>query len=200
MSIMKHLHELADEQLVSLYQQGNNNAFDTLLKRYESKVFSYFLYSVKNQELAEDLFQDVFIKMIVRLKNGQYTESGKFSSWMMRIVHNHLIDYYRTSVADKVLSNDATETDLYSKADIAMNENREQEMIDRQTLEEVRSLIALLPESQRDVLLMRVYEELSFKEIAQKTNCSINTALGRMRYAILNLRHMAYERGISMAS
>ncbi len=197
---MRKLHELTDEELVSLYTKGNNNAFDTLLKRYESKVFSYFLYSVKNQELAEDLFQDVFIKMIVRLKNGKYTESGKFSSWMMRIVHNHLIDYYRTSVADKVLSNDATETDLYSKADIAMNENREQEIIDRQTLEEVRSLIALLPESQREVLLMRVYEELSFKEIAQKTNCSINTALGRMRYAILNLRHMAYERGISMAS
>lgn len=197
---MRKLHELTDEELVSLYTKGNNNAFDTLLKRYESKVFSYFLYSVKNQELAEDLFQDVFIKMIVRLKNGQYTESGKFSSWMMRIVHNHLIDYYRTSVADKVLSNDATETDLYSKADIAMNENREQEMIDRQTLEEVRSLIALLPKSQREVLLMRVYEELSFKEIAQKTNCSINTALGRMRYAILNLRHMAHERGISMAS
>ena len=197
---MRKLHELTDEELVSLYTKGNNNAFDTLLKRYESKVFSYFLYSVKNQELAEDLFQDVFIKMIVRLKNGQYTETGKFSSWMMRIVHNHLIDYYRTSVADKVLSNDATETDLYSKADIAMNENREQEMIDRQTLEEVRSLIALLPKSQREVLLMRVYEELSFKEIAQKTNCSINTALGRMRYAILNLRHMAYERGISMAS
>ena len=197
---MRKLHELTDEELVSLYTKGNNNAFDTLLKRYESKVFSYFLYSVKNQELAEDLFQDVFIKMIVRLKNGKYTESGKFSSWMMRIVHNHLIDYYRTSVADKVLSNDATETDLYSKADIAMNENREQEIIDRQTLEEVRSLIALLPESQREVLLMRVYEELSFKEIAQKTNCSINTALGRMRYAILNLRHMVYERGISMAS
>ena len=197
---MRKLHELTDEELVSLYTKGNNNAFDTLLKRYESKVFSYFLYSVKNQELAEDLFQEFFIKMIVRLKNGQYTESGKFSSWMMRIVHNHLIDYYRTSVADKVLSNDTTEKDLYSKADIAMNENREQEMIDRQTLEEVRSLIALLPESQREVLLMRVYEELSFKEIAQKTNCSINTALGRMRYAILNLRHMAYERGISMAS
>lgn len=197
---MKKLHELADEELVGLYIKGNNNAFDALLKRYESKVFSYLLYSVKNQELAEDLFQDVFVKMIVRLKNGQYAENGKFSSWMMRIVHNHLIDYYRTSVADKTLSNDATEADLYSKADITLNENREQEMINQQTLKEVRGLIALLPESQREVLLMRVYDELSFKEIAQKTNCSINTALGRMRYAILNLRHMAFERGISMAS
>ena len=197
---MKHLAELTDEQLVGLYALGNNGAFDTLLKRYEQKVFSYFLYSVKSQELAEDLFQDVFIKVVVRLKNGQYEENGKFSSWLMRIVHNHLIDYYRTTPSEKILSNDDTEVDLFSQAEIAVNANREQEMIDQQTLQEVRGLIALLPNSQREVLMMRVYDELSFKEIAQKTNCSINTALGRMRYAILNLRHMAYERGISMAS
>ena len=197
---MKQLRELADEQLVSLFQKGNNNAFDILLKRYESKVFSYLLCSVKNQELAEDLFQDVFVKMVVRIKNRQYTENGKFSSWMMRIVHNHLIDYYRTSPAELILSNDQSEVDLFNNADIAINENREQELIDQQTLVEVRELISLLPDPQREVLLMRVYEELSFKEIAEKTNCSINTALGRMRYAILNLRHMAYERGINMAS
>ena len=197
---MKHLHELADEQLVSLYQQGNNNAFDTLLKRYESKVFSYLIYSVKKQELAEDLFQDVFMKIVVRIKNRQYAENGKFSSWMMRIVHNHLIDYYRTCPTERIISNDESDVDLFNNADIAINENREQEMNDQQTLAEVKSLIALLPEAQREVLLMRIYDELSFKEIAQKTNCSINTALGRMRYAILNLRHMAFERGISMAS
>lgn len=197
---MKQLRELTDEQLVSLYQKGNNNAFDILLKRYESKVFSYLLYSVKNQELAEDLFQDVFVKIIVRIKNEQYTENGKFSSWMMRIVHNHLIDYYRTTPTSQIISNDESEMDLFNRADIAINENREQEMIDQQTLAEVKGLIALLPDPQREVLLMRVYDELSFKEIAEKTNCSINTALGRMRYAILNLRHMAYERGISMAS
>ena len=197
---MKKLQELADETLVSLYQEGNNSAFDALLKRYESKVFSYLLYSVKNQELAEDLFQDVFIKMVVRIKNGQYAENGKFSSWMMRIVHNHLIDYYRTTPADRIISNDESEVDLFNNADIAVNENREQEMIDQQTLSEVRELIAKLPDAQREVLLMRVYDELSFKEIAAKTNCSINTALGRMRYAILNLRHMAAEHGISMAS
>lgn len=197
---MKKFHELSDEELVSLYTKGNNSAFDTLLKRYERKVFSYLLYSVKNQELAEDLFQDVFIKMVVRLKNGQYAENGKFSSWMMRIVHNHLIDYYRTTPTDKIISNDESEVDLFNNADIAVNENREQEMINHQTLKEVKQLISLLPENQREVLMMRVYDELSFKEIAQKTNCSINTALGRMRYAILNLRHMAFERGISMAS
>jgi RNA polymerase sigma-70 factor (ECF subfamily) len=183
-----------------MFQEGNNNAFDTLLKRYESKVFSYLLFSVKKQELAEDLFQDVFVKMVVRIKNGQYAENGKFASWMMRIVHNHLIDHYRTSPSDRIISNDESEIDLFNNADLAVNENREQEMIDQQTLAEVKGLIALLPEPQREVLLMRVYDELSFKEIAKKTNCSINTALGRMRYAILNLRHMAFERGISMAS
>ena len=197
---MNKLHELADEVLVRLYTEGNNNAFDTLLKRYEKKVFSYLLYSVKNQELAEDLFQDVFIKIVIRIKNGQYAENGKFASWLMRIVHNHLIDHYRTTPSDKVISNDSSEVDLFNNADIAINENREQEMIDQQTLKEVKDLIAKLPDSQREVLMMRVYDELSFKEIAKKTNCSINTALGRMRYAILNLRHMAIERGISMAS
>ena len=197
---MKQLRELADEQLVSLYQEGNNSAFDTLLKRYQQRVFSYLLYSVKNQELAEDLFQDVFMKMVVRIKSGQYAENGKFSSWMMRIVHNHLIDYYRTSPNAIILSNDESEVDLFNNADIAVNENREKEMIDQQTLREIKGLIAMLPDPQREVLLMRVNEELSFKEIAEKTNCSINTALGRMRYAILNLRQMAYERGISLAS
>ena len=197
---MKQLNELSDEQLVSLYTQGNNSAFDTLLKRYKQKVFSYLLYSVKNQELAEDLFQDVFIKIVVRIKKGQYEENGKFSSWMMRIVHNHLIDYYRTTPSEKILSNDDSEVNLFSQAEIAMNENREQEMINQQTLQEVKNLIAQLPDAQREVIMMRVYEELSFKEIAAKTNCSINTALGRMRYAILNLRHMACQRGISMAS
>ena len=197
---MKQLRELADEQLVSLYQEGNYSAFDTLLKRYQQRVFSYLLYSVKNQELAEDLFQDVFMKMVVRIKSGQYAENGKFSSWMMRIVHNHLIDYYRTSPNAIILSNDESEVDLFNNADIAVNENREKEMIDQQTLREIKGLIAMLPDPQREVLLMRVKDELSFKEIAEKTNCSINTALGRMRYAILNLRQMAYERGISLAS
>ena len=167
---MKQLRELADEQLVSLYQEGNNNAFDILLKRYQQKVFSYLIYSVKNQELAEDLFQDVFIKIVVRIKNRQYAENGKFSSWMMRIVHNHLIDYYRTLPTEQIISNDESEIDLFNNADIAVNENREREMIDQQTLSEVRSLIALLPEPQREVLLMRVYDELSFKKIAEKTH------------------------------
>lgn len=193
---MKTLRALNDKELVELYTKGNNSAFDILLKRYEDKVFSYLLYSVKNQELAEDLFQDIFVKIVVRLKNGQYAENDKFSSWMMRIVHNHLIDYYRTSPTERIISNDESEVDLFNNPHIAVNENREQEMIDQQTLQEVKSLIALLPDPQREVLLMRVYDELSFKEIAQKTNCSINTALGRMRYAIINLRRLAREQNM----
>ena len=118
---MKQLRELADEQLVSLYQEGNNSAFDTLLKRYQQKVFSYLLYSVKNQELAEDLFQDVFMKIVVRIKNRQYAENGKFSSWMMRIVHNHLIDYYRTCPTERIISNDESDVDLFNVAIVCLN-------------------------------------------------------------------------------
>ncbi len=196
----KELNDMTDEELVCMYIDGNNSAFDTILKRYENKVFTYLLCTVKNQELAEDLFQDIFIKVVVRIKKGQYSEHGKFSSWLMRIVHNHVIDFYRTSPAETIISNDAGEYDILNDHNIAVNENREQEMIDHQTMHEIKELIDLLPETQRDVVLMRYFEELSFKEIAEKKNCSINTALGRMHYAINNLRKMAYERGINLAS
>ena len=196
---MKELNELTDEELVGLYIDGNNIAFDILLKRYEEKVFNYLLCSVKSQELAEDLFQDIFLKIVVRIKNGKYVENGKFSSWLMRIVHNHVIDFHRTDSSDKLLSNDEYETDLFNTTSVTINESREQEIIDQQTLCEVKDLISLLPDNQREVLLLRYFDELSFKEIAVKTNCSINTALGRMRYALINLRHLAFEYGISMA-
>jgi len=196
---MRTLNELADEELVRLYIEGNNCAFDVLLNRYKDKVFTYLLYSVKSQELAEDLFQDVFIKIVTRIKKGKYAENGKFSAWIMRIVHNHVIDHYRTTPSEVIISNDESEVDLFNSPSVAVNENREQEMIDQQTLKEVKGLIAMLPDNQREVLLMRFFDDLSFKEIAQKTNCSINTALGRMRYAILNLRKLANEHGINIA-
>lgn len=196
----KELNELTDEELVGMYIDGNNSAFDIILKRHESKVFTYLLCTVKNQELAEDLFQDIFIKVVVRIKNGHYAEHGKFSSWLMRIVHNHVIDHFRTSPSEIVISKDGTEYDLLNDQNIATNENREKEMIDRQTLNEIKDLINLLPETQREVVVMRYFDELSFKEIAIKKNCSINTALGRMHYAINNLRRMASQRGINLAS
>lgn len=195
---MKELNRQTDEQLVSLYLQGNGNAFDVLLNRYRDVVFSYLIYTLKNQEKAEDAFQDVFMKVVVYLNSGRYQSNGKFYGWLMRIVHNLIIDQYRRSQSDAtVISNDESEVDLFNAPSMAVNENREQEMIDQQTLDEVKHLITLLPEAQREVLLMRYYEDLSFKEIAEKTNCSINTALGRMRYAIINLKKMAIEYGLA---
>lgn len=206
---MKNINKLPDEQLVELYTKGNNSAFDVLLKRYESKVFSYICKSVKNQELAEDLFQDIFVKVVVRIKDGKYEENGKFSAWIMRIVHNHLIDHFRTDVSNRLISTDANmyndddehshPNSILNNVNLAINENKEQEMIDQQTLKEVQELINLIPDAQREVVLMRLEEEMSFKEIAEKKHCSINTALGRMRYAILNLRQLAIQRGLEIA-
>lgn len=196
---MKHINTLPDEQLVELYIQGNNTAFDILLRRYESRVFSYLMSTLRNQEQAEDFFQDIFIKIVVRLKNKQYEETGKFASWIMRIAHNHLVDHYRTSLEGIIVSDEENGLDLQNSIFLSSDATREKEIIDQQTLSEVKELIKLLPDAQREVLKMRVYEELSFKEIAQKTNCSINTALGRMRYAIINLRQLANKYGVEIA-
>lgn len=195
---MKELNRLSDEQLVSLYLQGNGNAFDIILNRYRDVVFSYLSYTLKSQEKAEDAFQDVFMKVVVQLNEGKYQSTGKFNAWIMRIVHNYIIDLYRRTQTDAtVISNDESEVDLFNMPSLAVNENREQEMIDQQTLNEVKQLIALLPDTQREVLLMRYYDDLSFKEIAEKTNCSINTALGRMRYAIMNLKKLALQHKVA---
>lgn len=188
---MKTLNAATDEMLVDMYIKGNDNAFDVLMKRYESKVYSYIYYSVKNQELAEDLFQEVFMKIIVHLRSGKYQENGKFYAWVMRVAHNLIIDTFRKDIDEKIISNDETEQDLFNDPSLAVNDNREQEMIKEQMVSDIKELIAKLPESQRQVLLMRYYEDMSFKEIAQKTNCSINTALGRMRYALINLKKMS---------
>ncbi len=188
---MKSIHTLTDEKLVDMYVNGNDNAFDVLMKRYESKIFSYILFAVKSQELAEDLFQDVFVKVIVRLRSGKYQENGKFHAWLLRVAHNLIIDYYRRLPNEAVISNDASEVDLFKDNSLPIHESREDELINQQLIEEVKHLIAKLPESQRQVLTMRYYEELSFKEIAELTHCSINTALGRMRYALINLKKMA---------
>ena len=193
---MNNLRTQTDETLLRLYIDGNNSAFDVLLKRYESKVFTYLLYSVRTQELAEDLFQDVFIKIITTLRQKKYTEYGKFSSWVMRIAHNLVIDYFRQSKNDNTVSNDEIEFDLFAISSLGLEDSIETQMIDKQTLDEVKGLIGLLPQGQRDVVLMRFYQDLSFKEIADITGVSINTALGRMRYAIINLRKLALENKI----
>lgn len=197
---MINLAKLTDEELVSLYIKGNNEAFDVLLNRYESKVFSYIAYSVRNQEVAQDLFQDAFMRVITTLRSGKYTEQQKFSSWLMRITHNLLIDFFRQQKNENTISNDESEIDLLNDVELADDNNREKQMIDQQNLKGLDAIIAMLPENQQEVIRLRYYKELSFKEIADLTNVSINTALGRVRYALINLRKLAIEHNISLAS
>ena len=196
---MKRMNEQTDEQLVNSYLKGNNNAFDTLLKRYERKVFTYIAYSVKNEEVAQDLFQDCFMRIITKLHSGLYTENGKFASWVMRIAHNLIIDYHRQNQASNIISNDESDYDLLNNSDLALDYNKEKEYVDKQLLKDVKTLIKKLPDNQREVVLMRFYQELSFKEIADITGVSINTALGRMRYALINLRRLADKFDVSLA-
>ncbi len=196
---MNELRKQTDETLLRLYMEGDNSAFDILLKRYESKVFTYLVYSVHNQELAEDLFQDAFMRIITTLRQKRYTENGKFASWVMRIAHNLVIDYYRQAKGETFISNDDEEYDVLNDSSIAVDDNIEKQMIDRQILKDIKALVRQLPEKQREVVLMRFYQDLSFKEIAEATNVSINTALGRMRYALINLRRLAAEHHINLA-
>lgn len=197
---MDNLSSLSDDQLVGLYVKGNNEAFDVLLHRHESKVFTYIYYTVKNKELAEDLFQDVFIRVLTRLRAGTYTGSGKFSAWVLTVARNLILDHFRLSKDKSNISQDDEENDFVNSMAFADASNIETDMIDRQTLDELKSLIALLPDKQREAIILRYYQELSFKEIADVTGVSINTALGRIRYAISNLRRLAEENDITLAS
>ena len=194
------MSKLNDEQLVSLFITGNNEAFDILLKRYESKIFSYIAYSVKNQEVAEDIFQDVFMRVISMLRSGRYTEQQKFAQWIMRITHNHVIDYFRQQKNEKAISCDESDVDPLNNASIADNDNAEQRIINQNNITSLEAIIEMLPENQREIIRLRYYQDLSFKEIAELTHVSINTALGRVRYALINLRRLAAQYDISIAS
>ncbi len=188
---------LSDEQLVKDFVAGDSSSIDGLIERHKAKIFSYIVMCVKQQELAEDIFQEAFIRVIRTLKNGRYNDSGKFSSWVMRIAHNLIIDHYRKQKNQSVISNDNYEYDLFNSTSFA-DKSVEEQMVYKQVMSEVSMLVKLLPENQREVVEMRHYRDLSFKEIAEETNVSINTALGRMRYALMNLRRLAEERNISL--
>jgi len=186
------LFQHSDEQLVTSYISGHEIALEELVARYQQKVFSYILMVVRNRELAEDLFQDTFIKVINTLRTGSYREEGKFSQWIMRIARNLIIDYFRRNQKMSFVENNYG-TDIFdgfSEPSMSV----EQVIITQQIHESLRDLVTLLPAEQREVLTMRLYQDMSFKEIAEQTNVSINTALGRMRYAILNLRKLADEK------
>ena len=192
---MENLNVLTDDMLVARYQGGDDKAFDELLTRYQGKLYNYILFAVRNQELAEDLFQETFVKAIVTIQQGRYTADGRFGAWITRIAHNLVIDSFRTDRNENTISNDECEVDLLNNVDLC-DDNVEMQMVNDQTLTDVRRLVDALPHNQREVVYMRYYQDLSFKEIAEITGVSINTALGRMRYALLGMRRMAEENNI----
>ena len=195
---MKKLQDMTDEELALSYIDGNNRAFDLLLLRNQSNIYSYILFIVHDRETAEDLFQDTFVKAIAYMQDGRYTTSGKFAGWLMRIAHNTVMDWYR-SLAQFHFVEANKDNDLSNVSDPSLVvDNIENQYVNSQTLKDVRRLLDMLPMIQRDVVYMRFYQQLSFKEIAETTNCSINTALGRMRYAVLNMRRMAKTYGMTL--
>ena len=195
---MKKLQDMTDEELALSYIDGNNRAFDLLLLRNQSNIYSYILFIVHDRETAEELFQDTFVKAIAYMQDGRYTTSGKFAGWLMRIAHNTVMDWYR-SLAQFHFVEANKDNDLSNVSDPSLIVgNIESQYINSQTLKDVRRLLDMLPMIQREVVYMRFYQQLSFKEIAETTNCSINTALGRMRYAVLNMRRMAKTYGMTL--
>ena len=188
-----------DEELVALYATGKDEAFDLLLERYKDRLFSYILYQVRNADVAEDIFQETFVKVVITIRDGRYTESGKFFSWVTRIAHNLVIDFFRREKGENIVSTDESEVDLLNNAKLA--DRCAQSAIDcEQTFIDLQRLIEKLPEEQREVVQMHYFQEMTFKEIAEEKGISINTALGRMRYGILNMRKMAqrFDLGLSL--
>ncbi len=184
---------MSDEQLVTLFAEGNNQAIDILIQRHKRRVYSYLLLLVKDKELAEDFFQDTFIKAIRSIQSGNYNDEGHFASWISRIAHNLVIDHFRKQKNYKEVSNEDGEYDLFNNAKFCES-NIEDEILKKQNAVDIRGLIKQLPDEQRQLVIMRVYLDMSFKEIAESTGVSINTALGRMRYAIINLRKLMKEQ------
>jgi RNA polymerase sigma-70 factor (ECF subfamily) len=188
---------LNDNELVQRFIEGDQNSLEVLVHRHKNRIYSYILLIVKNQELAEDIFQDTFIKVIRSLKRGKYVESGKFISWVLRIAHNLIIDHFRKEKLQATISNDALEVDIFNSPKFS-DKNIEEIMIKDQILSDVKELIKELPEDQQQVIYMRHYMGLSFKEIAEQTDVSINTALGRMRYALINLRKIIKQKNLEL--
>lgn len=200
-SIAKKIDELylmSDEDLALTYIDGDNRAFDILLERNQEKLFSYILFVVRNRDFANDIFQDTFLKVITKLQNGDYRPSGKFSAWLTRIAHNILMDRYRS------LQNDGTidvgeENDMAKmEGDLVTDQSMESYFINEQVFSDIKMLMEKLPPVQREVVFMRYFQELSFKEIAEMTDVSINTALGRMHYALQNLRRMIKKNKLEL--
>ena len=192
---MKAQH-VSDKELIGRYLQGDHISLEKIISRHQNRVYAYILMITKNKELADDLFQDTFIKVINTIRSGSYNEEGKFLQWVMRIAHNLTIDHFRKANRIPVIDNSKNENfDIFENLNM-MDKSIEDRIITDQIHKDVRKLIELLPEEQREVLYMRHYAEMSFKDIAEVTDVSINTALGRMRYALINLRKLISEKNI----
>ena len=191
------IHNLSDYELIKQFMNGSQPSIEELITRYKSKVYTYILLMVKDQQLAEDLFQETFIKVIQSLKMHKYKDNGKFVSWIIRIAHNLVIDHFRKEKQINTCNNEDYEADLFNSSKFSAK-NIEQLIVHDQIIKDVRKLIDEFPDDQREVVMLRHYGQLSFKEIAEQTDVSINTALGRMRYALINMRKMIEEKKLSL--
>lgn len=194
---MQKLAKLTDDVLVQSYANGNNEAFDTLMERHQSRLLNYITQLTGNRQLAEDIFQETFVKAIMTIRQGNYTESGRFGAWLARIARNLVIDQFRQEKSEPTLSTDDADVDILNRKELS-ELTIEDDLVDVQIRDDVRRLVRELPDQQREVLTMRYYQGMSFKEIAEQTGVSINTALGRMRYAILNLRRLSREHRVEL--
>lgn len=192
---MKSLTQALDNELIRSFQQGNQNALEILVERYKDKIYTSIFFLVKDKHLAEDLFQEVFIKVIDTLKSNRYNEEGKFIQWALRIAHNLCVDYFRKVKRTKIISSD--DNDIFETY-TPNSEPADTRMTRAQTNHNLQKMLELLPEEQREVIVLRHYADMSFKEIAELTNTSINTALGRMRYGLINLRKIMVENQLAL--
>jgi len=188
---------ISDYELIQGFINGEQSCFEQIIKRHKNKVFAYISLYIRDQALAEDIFQDTFMKVIQSVKGGKYQDNGKFISWVMRIAHNLIIDHFRRIKQMNTISNDEYDSDLFNSRKLA-DSTVEDDMIKRQIQKDIRKMISHLPDDQREVVILRHYAGLSFKEIAEITDVSINTALGRMRYALINMRKIMEEKKISL--
>ena len=195
---MKNYESMTDETLALQYVGGDNRAFDELLARNQKRLYDYIMFVVRDPELANDVFQETFVKAITRLQEGKYTDSGKFSFWLSRIAHNVIMDTYRQQKSEHIVeASEDNDLNKLRRQDL-MEMNRENEFVNAQIMQDVRHLMDTLPAPQREVVYMRYYQDLSFKEIAEATGVSINTSLGRMRYALINMRRLAKEHDLQL--
>ena len=193
---MKCLNNLTDQQLIHMYMEGDADALATIVMRYKDKIYTSIYLLVKDKYLAEDIFQDVFIRVIDTLKGGKYTDEGKFLPWAMRIAHNMCVDHFRKVKRSPTIKT-SDDRDIFEVLNFS-EPGADQKMMAGQSHDRIRKMVDMLPEDQREVIILRHYADLSFKEIADLTMCSINTALGRMRYGLINLRKMMTEKQIAL--